>query len=617
MNDWPVVSIIIGGDGSTPAARHTAASVESSDYPGVVQIVTGHVDEGGSPAEIANGHAGEANGSYLMMLVPGVTLDPRCLRYAVERAEADPSNVAVALQWRAHDGSVVEAGSHLAAADEITPLFRGGALPNWLLRGPYRTHVSSIGSLLIRAQQFFVAGGFNLELDGSPYQAAHLALSLTAGGGHIEVETRAVAFVPPHPPEPVSGTELALGRNRLQADFADSLNQLHFQSSIDSDLSVLLNRQDGSRVLWTATHIPDSSRSGVDARHLERIGALMSQGRQVVVWATHTDGTDSKELEAMGVRWVAQPQSGRWDLRPPTQEHPWLQELIRQLHWDTVVISDRSLGTRITQMVRKLSPDTAVVLDLGTVRFSTAHEDGDRDGASAVPDILEVGAAEGVVVATAPDADVLRRLNPEVPVTAFVALGTGEVGRPPPDGSLLFIGNLLHRPNTQAIEWWIDEIASRVEAQMGRSLSMRIVGNGAAAYRSVWNHPTRIEVGGWQPSLSEELGAARLLVVPLPYATGTGGRIATALSHGLPVVVSTPAAAMLAPSLTDLVRVGTTADELAGHIAELMGDDSAWEAAVERLAEVDFGALRQAQTEKFGSWLEALPTAPRKAALAR
>ncbi|MDH3605478.1 MAG: glycosyltransferase family 4 protein [Acidimicrobiia bacterium] len=602
VTEWPTVTVIIGGDGSTAEARHTAASLRHSVYPGELQILSGAEDELGSPTEIANDHVGEAKGAYIWMVPPGTTLDPHCLHRLVMRAEADPATVAVALQWRASDGSVLEAGSHLLASDEIGPLFHGGSLPEWLTGGPYRTRVSSQPSLLIRAQDFFVAGGFNLELDGSPYQAAYLALALTAGGSRIEVETRAIAFAPPA--QPVSESELVRGRNVLQRDFSDGLNQLHYQSSIDADLSVLLGDQRGTRTLWAASHLPDPNRSGADARHLEMIQALVAGEDEVVVWATHTDGSDSRALDNLGIRWVAQPHVRRWDLRQSDKKFPWLRELVRQLHWDHLVIADPNLVARVAPLIREHSPDTAIIADLGSVRHSAAHAP--ASGTAAGFDLPGLSEVDAVVAATGPDQAALAGDHPAS--FGFSALGHGQPVPANRDGGLLFVGNLLHRPNAEAIDWWTDSIAGRVEARMGRRVPLRVVGNGSELYRHNWNHPAKVEIGGWCPDLSFELSDSRVFLVPLLYATGTGGRIATALAHGVPTVVSVPAAAMLPAELRDLVKVGETADELADHVATLMSDDGAWGEACRRLAAWDAPLFRQQQQDAFARWAATLET---------
>ena len=600
MTDWPPVTIIVGGDGTTPAARHTVASLAHTRYEGELQVLTGDEGEPGSPAEVSNDHVGEARGDYIMMIPPGTTLDPHCIRYLVERALAHPDTVAVALQWRASDGTVLEAGSHLRSSDEISPLFHGAELPEWLGKAPYPTAVSSRPSLFVRARDFFVVGGFNLALDGSPYQAAHFALSLTSGGGRIEVETKAVAFGPASP-EPAPG-QLVHGRNTLQADFSDVLDQLHYQSSIDADMSVLLGDQLGSRTLWAALHLPDATRSGADARHLQMIEALIAGDDEVVVWSTHTDGSDSGALDQRGIRWVAQPPAHRWDLTHDDGLFPWLEELMRQLHWDHIVIADPTLVPRIAPLVRRLSSDTAIIADLGSVRFPAAHNP--TPGTEPTSDLPALDHVDGVVAATAVDLSSLLHHHPEIPASTFAAMSHPTDSSPDPAGGLLFIGNLLHRPNAEAVSWWIEALAGRVEARLGTPTPLRVVGNGADLFGQVWNHPTKVEIAGWQPDLAVELAAARLFLVPLPYATGTGGRIAAAVAHGVPTVVSRPAATMLAPEIRALVHVGETADELADHVARLMTNDDEWRESVDQLRAANVSPT--AQSKQFVEWVAGL-----------
>ncbi len=130
----------------------------------------------------------------------------------------------------------------------------------------------------------------------------------------------------------------------------------------------------------------------------------------------------------------------------------------------------------------------------------------------------------------------------------------------------------------------MEAIAGRAFAVAGRPIRLRAVGRGSEGYRRLWDRPDRIEIAGWRPDLSAELAQARMLVMPLPYATGTGGRIAAALRSGMPVVASGPAVAVLPAAVQDLVTVGRDAQELADHVARLATDDGEWQAECNRVA---------------------------------
>jgi hypothetical protein len=337
------------------------------------------------------------------------------------------------------------------------------------------------------------------------------------------------------------------------------------------------------------------------------IQSLATSGVEVLVWAEHDSGARpvGKELTAAGVRWIAPVPDGRWDLSRQPGSGTWLRDLLGGVAWDTVVVGEPRLMGWIAPQVRALAPRARTIVDLGTVRFASAHQT-DTDPVDAANILPGIEDADGVVLASAADAAVLERTVPGLPAFVFEALGRGSKGHASSDGDLLFIGDLFHRPNLLALEWWMDDIAARVEARLGHPEPLRVVGHGAEAHRAVWDHPSKIDVAGWRLDLTAELERTRLLVVPLTMVTGTGGRIASALAHGVPVVASSHAVATLAPGLADLVHHGEDADAIADKITHLMGDDSAWEAARARISSVDIGALRKAQAASLAEWLEGI-----------
>ena len=594
-HDWPKVSIIIGGTPESVATRHTANSVGAGNYPGEIQLLTGSPGKEGSPASIANAHAVEAAGGLLMMLPPGATLDPRCLRRLVERLQVDERIPAVAPRWRGPDGAGLAPDSYSSVAPAIRPFLEdlgvGAGQPHLPL------DLAPVGSMLTRSEEFLAVGGYDLTLDGTRYLGADLGRRLSESGGGIAIETEAVAFAPRSPD----------GLYRLPAYGLAS----RFGASAGPD-----KPPGPAKILWAAAHLPDRDRSGIDARHFEMIEALARTGAEILVWAEHYSGARpvGKDLSAAGIRWIAPPPDRRWDLGRRAGSDTWLRDLLGGIPWDTVVIAEPRLAAWITPQIEAIAAQARTVVDFGTVRFANPSS---GSPAGEIGDVLPgLKGIDGVVVASATDVDVLDATAPDLPALVFTALGRESTAGAAPDGELLFVGDLFHHPNLLALEWWMDEIAGRVEAHLGRPARLRVVGHGADAHRAVWNHPAKVDIAGWQPDLSAELNQARLLVVPMTMVTGTGGRIASALGHGVPVVASVPAVAALPPNLAGLVDIGEDAADMARKIAHLMSDNDAWETARARIATVDIPRLREAQAATLGDWLDGIAPSPEAAGAA-
>jgi len=579
--DWPKISVIIGGAQESPATRHTAGSVTAGDYPGQIQLLTGSVGEQASPAAIANAHAAEASGNLLIMLPPGATLDPQCLQRLAVRLLADDRLQAVAPEWQGPDGSRLDPGDYTAASIEIYALLR--RLLGTVAAAPLPVDPIPGESMLVATKRFFAVGGYDLSLDDSPYLGADFANRLAGPDGAVAVEAGAVAFAPARP---AGGPATA--------------------TSADARPEPRDIRPRAHRVLWAAAHLPDRNRSGIDARHFEMIESLARSGAEVLVWAEHACSAHlvGRELTAAGIQWIAPPPDRRWSLGRPPESSRWLDDLLGGIAWDTVVIGQPRLAGRIVPQVLAIAPHARTIVDSGTARFGAPPDPAD------VQDLLRAAAGvDAVVVATASDATVLEQTAPGLRTFTFGALGRGSGGHGSIDGGLLFVGDLSRRHNLLAVEWWMDAIAGRVQARLGYDLPLRVVGHGSESHRADWNHPTKIDVAGWQDRTSE-FNRARLLVVPLTMVSGTGGRIASALAHGVPVVASSEAVAVLPTGLAKLVHRGEKAADLADQIAHLMQDDAAWQAARADVAAADLGALRDAQAAALIEWLDVVAASP-------
>jgi glycosyltransferase involved in cell wall biosynthesis len=105
---------------------------------------------------------------------------------------------------------------------------------------------------------------------------------------------------------------------------------------------------------------------------------------------------------------------------------------------------------------------------------------------------------------------------------------------------LLFLGNLAHRPNADAVHHFMRDIFPVVQRGLP-GVKLYIVGDNVtpeiAAYAS-----SDVEVLGYVPDIEPLLRNCRLMVVPLRYGAGIKGKLGESLSYGLPVVTTSTGA---------------------------------------------------------------------------
>ena len=101
---------------------------------------------------------------------------------------------------------------------------------------------------------------------------------------------------------------------------------------------------------------------------------------------------------------------------------------------------------------------------------------------------------------------------------------------------LVFIGNFLHRPNADAIHYFMQEIYPLVREAIP-AVTLFIVGDNAlpelAAYAS-----NEVTITGHIPDVDPIFQSCRVFIAPLRFGAGMKGKIGQALSYGLPVVTT-------------------------------------------------------------------------------
>jgi GT2 family glycosyltransferase len=139
---------------------------------------------------------------------------------------------------------------------------------------------------------------------------------------------------------------------------------------------------------------------------------------------------------------------------------------------------------------------------------------------------------------------------------------------------LIFVGGYRHLPNVDAIDYFLRAIwPTLVPALLDARLL--IVGKDAPErWRTL--DDDRIKVVGSAPDLKQHLDRARVCIAPLRYGAGFKGKIATALSHGLPVVTTSIGVEGMGLDHGVNVLIGDDATSFARLVTDLYSDEALW-----------------------------------------
>lgn len=147
-------------------------------------------------------------------------------------------------------------------------------------------------------------------------------------------------------------------------------------------------------------------------------------------------------------------------------------------------------------------------------------------------------------VATLSDVDA-RLLRSELTLTPVYCspFGVQESTRPAGklddafDGTILYVGSEHHRPNLDAVNWFLDEVWDEVTVANPR-LRFCLVGRWEAETQARFARRPRVDCLGYVPDLVSLLHTA-ILVVPLRIGSGVRTKILQAMMEGAPVVSTT------------------------------------------------------------------------------
>ncbi len=170
-----------------------------------------------------------------------------------------------------------------------------------------------------------------------------------------------------------------------------------------------------------------------------------------------------------------------------------------------------------------------------------------------------------------------RRLCGQLPGQKLGALGRRLARSTPSFTSrrdFLFIGGYRHRPNVDAVLWFVREVWPRIQAK-GFPDRFIIAGSHIpdeiAALAS-----DKINVRGDVADIASLFNACRLSVAPLRYGAGIKGKIVTSLSYGVPVVASSIAAEGMKLRHKENILLADDPDLMAEEIVRLYADANLW-----------------------------------------
>jgi glycosyltransferase involved in cell wall biosynthesis len=211
------------------------------------------------------------------------------------------------------------------------------------------------------------------------------------------------------------------------------------------------------------------------------------------------------------------------------------------------------VAEKILPTVREAAPTARVVFhdpDLHFLReLREAELSGSRRALAAANttrsrELAVMDAVDHVVIVSDAELPLLREQLPDKPISVFPALYADIVENPAPFSErrdIFFLGGFEHRPNVEAVIWFVRNIWPQVRDALPE-VTFSIIGSSAPKQISKLGELPGVKFHGYVADLLPEIGRFRVSVAPLRYGAGIKGKVAAAMGAGVATICTTIAA---------------------------------------------------------------------------
>jgi O-antigen biosynthesis protein len=600
--------IIVVDDGSTDSTRELVPRIEGIRYVRNAQRV--------GLTRSRNLGASMARGRYLVFLSNATQVVPSWIDELVYTVTNVTNVGLVGSKLFFANGRLLEAGAIVSKDGSAWRCGRGDDPDkpeyNYLREVDYCSSVS----ILVRADLFGEAGGFDERYVSTHYEDADLAFRIRARGCRVLYQPISQVICARGP---FSGTDVTTAagsfqeasRSKFVAKWAVELNS-HRDEIENPHLARELRV--GKRVLMIDWHTPtpDQDAGSVITFEFTRLFQRLSYQVTFIPENILYMNRYTANLQRMGVECI---------YRPFTSS---VKAHIKRLGklYDVVVVFRAALGHKYLDDIRKYCTNAKIIfhtVDLYYLREERRAdlEESDRLRQLArelrVKELETVRKSDCTIVVSNYEHELVTKQVPEANVTVFplILQARGDAGSFRERRDILFLGDFRHPPNVDAVEYFVSEIWPRVRAAVPL-MRLHVIGG----------HPPRkiidlsgdsVVVTGHVEDLFNYLNRIRLSVAPLRYGAGIKGKIGTSLSCGLPCVASP--IAIEGMGLTDGldVLVGEDPSDFAESVLKLYTDEELWSAlSANGVAFVKRNYSFDAAVERLSTILEEIRVEPRR-----
>jgi len=563
--------VIVVDDGSTDASAEAIPQM-----PGVIYLR--NKTNSGFIASCNRG-AAAARGNYLVFLNNDTLVEPGWLTALLETFAEEPRAGIVGSKLVYPDGRLQEAGGIIwrDASGWNYGKFDDPEKPeyNYLREVDY----CSAAALMIPKSLFESVGGFDSRYAPAYYEDTDLAFKVRQAGYKIFYQPLSEVI---HYEGATGGTDLATGEKKHQAinrsTFAERWAAELVSQPANGDVAFLSQASpDRKNILVIDHYVPKPDQDSGSLRMFQILKLLRRLGHRVTFIPDNLADPSpyTGALQKRGIEVVY---------------YPYIRKVSDYLishgaFLDAVLLSRCDFARKHIADVRRHAPQSRVIFD--TVDLHYLREDREAQ-LTLDPEVrrkaqqrrqLEyklIEEADETWVVSPVEQELLQEKWPAKPIQ-LVSNIVDIPGSKTPFAfrrDWLFIGGFQHRPNTDAVIFFLQEIYPLVSERL-QDAKFYIIGDKVPPEIAALA-TERIIVAGLQRDVRSFFNSVRLSVAPLRFGAGIKGKINQSIAFGVPVVATSLAVEGMGLIDHEDVLVADDPEDFARTLVELYESEELW-----------------------------------------
>ena len=563
--------VIVVDDGSTDASTEAIPQM-----PGVIYLR--NKTNCGFVASCNRG-AAAARGNYLVFLNNDTLVEPGWLTALLETFAEESRAGIVGSKLVYPDGRLQEAGGIIwrDASGWNYGKFDDPEKPeyNYLREVDY----CSAAALMIPKSLFASVGGFDSRYAPAYYEDTDLSFKVRQAGYKVLFQPLSEVI---HYEGATGGTDLATGEKKHQAinrsTFAERWAAELVSQPANGDVAFLSQASPGRKIILVIDHyVPKPDQDSGSLRMFQILKLLRRLGHRVIFIPDNLANTSpyTGALQKRGIEVVY---------------HPYIRKVSDYLishgaFLDAVLLSRCDFARKHIADVRRHAPQSRVIFD--TVDLHYLREDREAQ-LTLDPEVrrkaqerrqLEyklIEEADETWVVSPVEQELLQEKWPAKPIQ-LVSNIVDIPGSKTPFAfrrDWLFIGGFQHRPNTDAVIFFLQEIYPLVSERL-QDAKFYIIGDKVPPEIAALA-TERIIVAGLQRDVRSFFNSVRLSVAPLRFGAGIKGKINQSMAFGVPVVATSLAVEGMGLIDHEDVLVADDPEDFARTLVELYESEELW-----------------------------------------